>query len=224
MVSGLISGSFFLGSGDQGVTALQLAGAGLFSWFLGLRWYGIDGMGLRARRPLYAGIGFSVLGWIVFLVARFFLVLVVSYGTEGAARIFVYLLLFEAFCTQLWTMGIFFRSVADWRGPLTASVASGFLFGAIAFIFFQESYVASGASLIFFPAWGIFYGIIRLRTGSLVGMVVIQAIQSWSAWVLLVPPEQPEIAQLRNMYLISTLLFAVLIWRLWPRREDDYRV
>lgn len=219
----LVSGSASFGGRDIRLIALQLAGAGLVSWFLGWRWYGLKGLGLRFGRPLFAGIGFSVLAWIAFLIAR----LVTVEPGPGADEIsgvpFIFLLLFEAFCVQLWSFGLFFRSVAGWRGPLTAAVASGILFGAIAFPTFQESYAISPSAVLYFIAWGILYGIIRLRTGSFLGIVVVQALQSWSAWQLF-PVGQPDPNQLRNLYLVASALYAVIIWRLWPKEEDDYRV
>jgi hypothetical protein len=72
--------------------------------------------------------------------------------------------------------------------------------------------------------WGILYGMIRLRTGGLLGMVIVQALQSWTAWQLLAPINQPDSSQLGNLYLISTVLYLIIIWRLWPEKEEDYRV
>lgn len=223
-------GSPSLGGQRQGETALQLAGVGLVSWFLGLRWYRLPGMGLRGGRPLYAGIGFAALGWIAFLAVRFVTVEISSFGAADAGRTFIYLLLFEALSVQLWTFGLFFRSVADWRGGLTAAVSGGVLFGAVASLTFQESLVSPGLgmlnlfSALYFTAWGILYGVIRLRTGSLLGTVIIQTMQSWTAWQIMVPVEQPVASELRNLYLICTFIYAILIWRLWPKREEDYRV
>lgn len=207
---------------DQAV--LLLAGLGLVSLILGGRWYGLPALGLRGHRALYAGIGFAVLAWLAFLVVRFVTVEVVSYGTPGSGRAFIFLLLFEAFCTQLWAYGLVFRSVADWRGPLAAAVAGGIVFAAVAFLFFGEAFVGSAAAVIYFAAWGILYGVIRLRTGGFLGMVIVQAMQSWTGWQLLAPGDFPDPGQLRNLYLVTSVLYAILIWRLWPRRESDYRI
>jgi membrane protease YdiL (CAAX protease family) len=145
-------------------------------------------------------------------------------GTEeGPNTPFLYLLLFESFCVHIWTFGLFFRSVADWRGPLTAAVSSGILYGAVAVQFFQEFPFIIISGILFAILWGVLYGAIRLRTGGLLGMVIIQALQSWSAWQLF-KDEQPDITQLRVLYLVSALLFALVIWRLWPKKETDYRV
>ena len=219
----IATGSAQLGGDEPGEIVLQLAGAGLVSWLLGMVWYGLPGTGLRLGRPLYAGIGFAVLAWIIFLVLRL-TVEVDSYGGSDSGRSFFYLLIFEAFCVQLWTYGLFFRSVADWRGPLTAAVSSGILFGAIAFLFFQESFTTMPSSLLYFAAWGVLYGIIRLRTGSLLGTVIIQAMQSFTGWQVMVPKDPPDSTQLRILYLAASALYAVIIWRLWPKEEDDYRV
>ena len=73
-------------------------------------------------------------------------------------------------------------------------------------------------------AWGVFYGVIRLRTGGLLGPVIVQAAQSWTAWQLLVPVEQPDPGQLNALYLIKSVLYLLFIWRLWPKREEDVRV
>lgn len=219
----LVSGSASFGGRDPRQVALQLAGAALVSWFLGWRWYGLKGLGLRFGRPFFASVGFSILGWIAFLIIRLATVEPGPGANEVSGTSFIFLLLFEAFSVQLWSYGLFFRSVADWRGPLTGAIASGILFGAIAFSTFQESYAIMTSAALFFIVWGIFYGIIRLRTGSLLGTVVVQAMQSWSAWQLF-QVGQTDPNQLHNLYLVTSLLYAVLIWRLWPKEENDYRV
>jgi hypothetical protein len=220
------------------------AALGLTSWFLGLRWYRIAGMGLRGRRPLFASIGFAVLGWVALLIARLLpgipttsfietgqavveanlLVEVVAIGADDAGRVFVYLLLFEAFALQLWTYGTLFRALSDWRGPLTAAVGSGLVFGAAGFLLFREAFLGQWNSLLFFVLWGLLYGIIRLRTGSLLGTVLVQALQSFTVWYVFLPPESPPAAGLQLVYLAASILYALIIWRLWPRREEDYRV
>ena len=220
----LAGGSAALTDESQSGRALQFAGAGLVSWFVGWRWYGLKGLGLRAGRPLTAGIGFATLAWLAFIVVRFFTVEVVNYGSPEGARTFIYILLFEAFCTQLWAYGLFFRSVADWRGPLTAAISSGIMFGALAFLLFQESFATIASSLLYFTIWGVVYGVIRLRTGSLLGPVVVQALQSWTAWYVMAPVDPVSTSELRNLYLISSAIYLVIIWRLWPKKESDYRV
>jgi len=220
----LASGRVLLSTGDQGVNALLFAGLALTSWFVGWRWYGLNGLGLRGGRPFTASIGFATLVWLAFLVVRFLTVEVAAYGTPDGGRTFIYTLLFEAFCTQLWVYGLFFRSVADWRGPLTAAISSGILFGAIAFLLFQESFASMASSLLYFVVWGITYGIIRLRTGSLLGSAIVQALQIWTGWYVLAPTDPISISQLRNMYLIASVVYLVIIWRLWPKKESDYRV
>lgn len=207
-------------------TALLLGGLGIVSWLLGLRWYGLEGLGLRGGRPLYAGIGFATLGWIAFLLVRIFLVssnpdLVIS---PDFGRVFIYLLLFEAFAVQLWTFGLLFRGLAEWRGPLTAAVTSGILFGAVASLLFEEAYLGTLTAFLYFVVWGVFYGLIRLRTGSILGPVLIQAMQSLTAWHILLPEARPARAELHNLYLVVAVFYLLFIWRLWPAEEDDYRV
>lgn len=213
----------------QRETSLQLAGIGLTTWFLGLFWYRLPGMGLRGHRALYAGIGFAVLGWVAFFVVRFATVAGEIVNMPNSGQTFFYLLVFEAFCTQLWAFGLFFRAVSDWRGPLTAAIASGILFGTAAFLLFEESFdyesiFAVLPAIIYFVVWGMLYGIIRLRTGSIIGMIIVQALHSWTAWQLLAPINEPDPSQLGNLYLVSTILYLIIIWRLWPKKEEDYRV
>lgn len=216
----------------------------VISWLLGLRWYRIAGMGLRGRRPLFASIGFAVLGWVALLIARLLpglpsvsfnqsgqavveatlLVEVVAIGADNAGRVFIYLLLFEAFALQLWTFGLLFRALANWRGPLTAAIGSGLLFGAAGFLLFREAFLDSLSSLLFFVLWGILYGIIRLRTGSILGTALVQALQSFTVWYVFLPPDPPPVAGLQAIYLIAGILYALTIWRLWPRQAEDYRV
>ena len=218
----LVARTLRIDTNDQGQISVVLAGIALASWYVGWRWYGLPELGLRAGRPLYAGIGFATLGWIAFLLVRFFTVEVSAFDAEDAGRSLVFILLFEAFCVQIWTYGFFFRAVVDWRGPLTAAVASGLLFAATALFFFQEQVIAS--SFLFFTVWGVFYGIIRLRTGSFLGAAIIQALQSWTAWQVMVPDNPVDSTELRNLYLITSALYILFIWRLWPKKEEDYRI
>lgn len=216
----IVTGQPTLGERQPGLVALQLAGIGLVSWIMGWRLYGLRGLGMKIGRPLSAGAGFAFLAWIVFLLVRLATVVGIE-AKEGVP--FIYLLLFEAFCTQLWTYGLFFRTVVDWRGPLAATVSSGLLFGAIGLMIFQEVFAITATSILFFSIWGILYGFMRLRSGSFIGIALVQALQSWSTWQLN-SVEAPELAQLRTFYLITSVLFVLYIWRLWPKKEKDYRI
>jgi hypothetical protein len=209
---------------SQASTAVIMSVVAVISWLLGLRWYGARGLGLRGGRPLYAGIGFASLAWVIFLALRIFFVEISPVGPGNSARSFFYLLLFEAFAAQLWSYGLIFRAVADWRGPLAAAISSGLLFGLAATFLFQESYSGSQFSIIYFIIWGILYGIIRLRTGSILGPVIIQSLQTFSAWIALPPYPKPQAAQLQSLYLFATIAYLIIIWRLWPKEEEDYRV
>lgn len=209
---------------SQARSAVLLSSIAVVSWILGLRWYGISGLGLRGGRPLYAGIGFAVLGWVIFLLARFFFVDISTLGAPNAWRTTIYLLLFESFATQIWTFGLLFRAISDWRGPLTGAIAGGILFSLVAIILFQESFVGTQVSILFYISWGLLYGLIRLRTGSLLGTVIVQSLQSFTAWVALSPYPTPDTGQLQSMYIAATIGYALVIWRLWPNQEEDYRV
>ncbi|MEM7117306.1 MAG: hypothetical protein AAF614_33035 [Chloroflexota bacterium] len=198
------------------------AAIGISSWFLGMRWFGLGGLGLRGGRPLFAGIGFAVLGWVALFIVRIVTVRIAS--LESGFREFAFFLLFEGFAVQLWIFGLVFRAISNWRGPLTAAAASGVLFSTTAFLFFQEPSQSDLSSLVYFLVWGLFYGIIRLRTGSFIGVAIVQAIQSFTVWVALTPLEVIEPSQLRTLHWITAVLFAIFIWRLWPKQEEDYRV
>ncbi|MBK7893410.1 MAG: CPBP family intramembrane metalloprotease [Anaerolineaceae bacterium] len=215
--------TLILGS-SEGSNAPVLGGVGVASWFLGLFWYGLPGLGLRGGRPLFAGIGFATLGWLAFLLFRFTFISL-NLGVAESGRSFVYLLLFEAFAVQLWAFGLLFRSLAEWRGGLTAAVGSGIAFGAVAFVLFQEVYASDLPSLVYFVAWGIFYGIIRLRTGSFLGAMLVQTLHSYTVWVALGPlPALTPPDRLPTVYLLAGLVYLVVIWRLWPKEEADYRI
>ncbi len=226
LVSLLTSNLFSPDSTDsRATTAVWLGSAGLTSWIIGVAWYGIPGLGMRMKRPLFASIGFAVMGWVAYLVFHFIWVELQGFGPAGSTESFIYLLLFEAFAVQVWTFGLFFRALSDWRGPLTAAIGCGFLFGMVAFLFFQESFFSNVTSLIFFSMWGIFYGIIRLRTGSLLGTVTIQAMQSFTAWVVMVPTDiPPNPASMQVIYFLTSFAYLIFIWRLWPKEVSDYRV
>jgi hypothetical protein len=209
-------------SSVQAVLAPVLAVVGGTSWLLGLFWYGLKNLGLRGGRPLFSGIAFASLGWLALLPLRFYFVRLEAFGS--GFDVFFYLLLFEAFAVQLWLFGLLFRAVALWRGPLTAAISSGLLFGAVAVTLFQEATSSGLVSLAYFGLWGIFYGIIRLRTGSLLGMVLVQATQSFTTWTVLLPPTPPDPTQVQWLHLATSLALLVFIWRLWPQEVGDYRV
>lgn len=215
--------TLILGS-REGSNAPILGGIGVASWFLGLFWYGLPGLGLRGGRPLFAGIGFATLGWLAFLLFRFtFISLNLNAAESG--RSFIYLLLFEAFAVQLWAFGLLFRGLVEWRGPLAAAIGSGIGFGAVAFVLFQEAYSSDMISLLYFLVWGIFYGIIRLRTGSFLGSMLVQTLHSFTVWVAFGPlPALTPADRLPTVYLLTGLVYLVVIWRLWPKEEADYRV
>lgn len=218
-VVGAVGGQLGLTSGVP-----FLAGLGVISWLLGLRWYGVADMGLRGGRPLTAGIGFAFLGWLAVLLVRIVFVPVdVTDYSARLGRAFLQLLLYEAFCTQLWTFGTLFRSVADWRGPLAAALGGGVVYGVIGWVLFGEATVSPWA-LLYFVALGLFYGMVRLRTGSLLGMVIVQAMQSLTLWFVLPAPANLPAGELATLYIVSSALFAIIIWRLWPREAADYRI
>jgi hypothetical protein len=204
-----------------------LAGIGVVSWLLGVRWYGIQGMGLRGGRPLMSGFGFAFLGWLAILLARVLFVDFVETASGGLFRTYIYLFLFEAFCIQLWAFGVFFHSVAEWRGGLASAILSGILFGLVGYLVFIEAQLSYGTTWLaipFFLVWGIFYGIIRLRTGSWVGTALIQSLQTLTAWYLIIPKDSPPPIEMNLFYGLSIILLAGLIWRLWPRSVEDYRI
>lgn len=245
LLVGIITGALTARvAGAPGNAAPLFAALGIASWFTGLRFYGLRGLGLRGGRPLFAGIGFAVLGWVAVLIGRFLpgwptttfnpdgqavvefalLVEVIAIRSAGSGRAFAYLLLFEAFAVQVWTFGLVFRALADWRGGLTAAVASGVLFGATGYLLFGESVAPGLPSLFYFLLWGVLYGMIRLRTGSILGPVLVQALQSFTAWFVFQPPADLSGTGINTLYMAVNVLFVIIIWRLWPKRESDYRV
>lgn len=224
IVVALLAGGLGTAVPDQSAAAVLFAALGLVSWFLSLRWYGLPGMGLRGHRALYAGIGFAALGWVAFLLFRFIFVRIIGFGPANSTRSFIFLLLFEAFAVQIWTYGLLFRALADWRGAMTAAIGSGIIFGAVAYLLFQESYTGSIVSAVYFILWGILYGIIRLRTGSLIGIAVVQALHSFTAWVVMVPAAPPQSSELQALYLAASAAYLIFIWRLWPKVAEDYRI
>ena len=68
------------------------------------------------------------------------------------------------------------------------------------------------------------YGMIRLRTGSILGPILIQALQSFTTWFVLQPPDDITQTGIQTVYVAVAVLLAIIIWRLWPRRETDYRI
>lgn len=226
LLAGLVSALTEFGN----AISFMLGGMGLIAAFFGRKWYGVQGLGIRGGRPMMAGIGFALLGWIGFLVARFISigadceliaetnVVCNTSGSLGPA--FLYLLIFEALCVQLWAFGIVFRSIAEWRGAFSAAVLSGVLYGLLGFFVFRESYGIQ-YSIAFFVIWGIFYGMIRLRTGSFLGPVVVQALQALTAWYV-VPPAAPY--DFAYLYGIAGIVYLFFTWRLLPRLVSDIRL
>ncbi len=210
-------------TGLEANNALFLGGVGVISLLMGIVWYGAEGLGLRGKRPFFASAGFAFLGWIALLILRL-TVDTAELATGGLMVQFIYLLLFEAFAVQMWLFGFFFRGMSDWRGPLSGALLSGLLFGVVSFFFFQEAYEATWLAAGYFMAWGLFYGLIRLRTGSILGMVIVQAMQSLTAWHILLPNLPPQPGEYNYLYIGMTVWLAILIWRLWPNEEGDYRV
>ena len=216
-------------------SSIILAGLGIISMYYGMQKYKVAGMGLRGGRPLFAGAGFAFLGWIALFILRFIYI-----DTDANAlnqplfSIFAYLLLFEAFALQIWTFSLVFKAVSTVYGGLTAAVVSGLAFAAIGFYFFQESFYLNqvftsfwlvAIGILYMAAWGVFYGIVRLRTGSILGIVLIQAMQSLTVWELVPPFEFVNESNLNPLfYTIAGIIYAVLIWRLWPKELDDYRI
>ena len=208
---------------DQAALLPFFMGLGLVSLFLGLRWYGLAPMGIRGGRPLFSSIGFAVLGWVALIIIRFTTISIL--GLDSGLDEFFYRLLFEAFCVQIWAFGLLFRSIADWRGPLTAAFSSGILFGIIATTFFREAPDNPAIiGLTYFLLWGIFYGIIRLRSGSLIGASLVQAFQSFTAWIVLTPNLADPNNKFSVLYIATGLAYLIFIWRLWPKQQEDYRV
>ncbi len=217
-------------------SSIVLAALGMISMFYGMQKYGTPGMGLRGGRPMFAGSGFAFMGWVAILILRFIYIAIdeSSMLVEPLFPIFTYLFLFEAFAVQVWAFSLVFKSVSDAFGGLTAAVVSGLAFAAIGFYFFQESFYltqmfTSGwltlMGVLYMATWGIFYGMIRLRTGSILGIVLVQAMQSLTVWELIPPFQFVNESNLNPLFFsITGIIYAVLIWRLWPTELSDYRI
>lgn len=227
ILTGVIQNLFGASGSQLGSTAIFLSIIGIISWLIGVTWYGFRDMGLRGGRPMFSGSGFAFLGWVAVLIIRLFLV-DIDQGQflQGTLwQTFLYLLLFEAFAVQLWLFGIFFRGMADLRGGVSAAVMSGIVFAVFGFYYFLEAYEPTLTAFLYFLVWGIFYGIIRLRTGSIVGIVLVQAMQSLTVWFLFPTPQPVTSATFSaSFYLYMTVLYLILIWRLWPKESGDYRI
>ncbi len=52
--------------------------------------------------------------------------------------------------------------------------------------------------MLYFLVWGVLYGIIRLRTGSILGVVLVQALASFTAWYVFQPPADMTTTGLAN--------------------------
>ncbi len=200
---------------------LILGALGLVSLIVGSRWYSYAELGIRGGRPLFAGFGFAFLGWIGFLIARLISVEIDANFVRGGLGItYLFLLIFEAICVQLWTFGLLFRALNERYSPLASAIFSGLAFGFAGFLLFQESFTTR-LSILYFVVWGLFYGIIRLRTGSWLGIALAQSLQTLTAWHLL---PRTDVFSLGYLYGISGIIYIIVIWRLFPKTEADFRV
>ncbi len=238
-------GSLLLGQAVAAITgasseslsrsSIILAGLGIISMYYGMQKYGTPGMGLRGGRPMFAGAGFAFMGWVAVIVLRFIYIAVDENAlNQPLFSVFTYLLLFEAFALQVWAFSLIFKAVSNVYGGLTAAIVSGLAFAGTGFYFFQESFFlnqvfTSGwlivVGILYMAAWGVFYGMVRLRTGSILGIVLVQAMQSLTTWELIPPFEFVNESNLNPLfYSLAGIIYAVLIWRLWPKELDDYRI
>ncbi len=220
-----ISGQLFVFNESFGFLTANngviLGALGLASLIIGSRWYSYAELGIRGGRPFFSGFGFAFLGWIGFFIARLISVEINANFIQGGLGItYLFLLIFEGICVQLWVFGLLFRVLSERYSPLTAAIFSGLAFGFVGFLLFQESY-ATRITILYFVVWGLFYGIIRLRTGSWVGMALAQSLQTLTAWHLLPPT---DMISLGYLYGISGFVYLVVIWRLFPKTEEDFRV
>lgn len=214
-------GNQFLGvEAFNGITTAFFLGVAAVTIFIGRRRLGWSGLGFRGGRPMFAGLGFAFLGWVVSLIARFVSIGLGSVGS-GLGVIFLYLFIIEGICLHVWCFGLLFYELSQWRNPLTAALMSGLVFGFFAQIFFREALPDQRIGIVYFMALGVMYGIIRLRTGSWFGIALIQALQSLTLWHLITPSEP---IQLGYFYGIAVLGYIIITWRLLPKQESDFRV
>ncbi len=215
----------FVQAGNSPIVFLSVLG--VISFLLGIKWYGTAEMGIRGGRPLMSGLSFAFLGWLGMLVARF---LSVGWNPaqigENLGITFLYLLIIQAICVQLWSYGLLFRALAAWRNPQTATLFSGIAFGLLAYYCYPETYPFS-LSVLWTIVWGFMYAIIRLRTGSWLGIALVQAMQTLSVWYILPPVEPMPPAEMLSFYWligISGVVFLLVTWRLMPKYKSDLRV
>ena len=216
-------------------SSIILSSIGLISMFYGMRKYKTPGMGLRGGRPLFSSAGFAFMGWVAILVCRFFFIEIDANAlNQPLFSIFLYLLLFEAFAVQVWAYSLVFKAVSELYGGVAAAIASGIGFAAVAFYYFQEIAIFSPVinnsgwmlvlTILYVLAWGIFYGFVRLRTGSILGIVIVQAMQSLTAWELIPPLPVLDSTNFNPLFFVSIVFYGILIWRLWPKELSDHRI
>lgn len=200
-----------------------LLGLGAMGVVLGRQWYDWPELGLRTGRPLMAGVGFAFLGWLIMLGTRIWAIDITGFGS-GLGVVFLYLLLVEAACVQFFSFGLFFRALSDWRPPLTTVLLSGLVYGLLAYGFFGEAAVAGGNRwvVLFFIVWGWMYGMIRLRTGSWLGMALVQAMQTLTVWHLML--WQGGLISAGYFYVATGALYLLIAWRLLPKYRSDLRI
>ncbi|MEM8862869.1 MAG: hypothetical protein AAGD96_31550 [Chloroflexota bacterium] len=225
------------GASTNGISrsSIILGSIGLISMFYGMQKYKTVGMGLRGGRPLFSSAGFAFMGWVGVLICRLFFVEIDPNAlNQPLFSIFFYLLLFEAFAVQVWAFSLVFKSVADAYGGVAAAIASGLAFANVAFFYFQEIAFLSPVinnsgwilvlTVFYVLTWGIFYGMVRLRTGSILGIVLVQAMQSLTAWELIPPLPVLDNTNFNSLFFIMIGIYGILIWRLWPKELSDHRI
>lgn len=212
----LLVGENLSGWAVNGVPLLLLGGS---SFLLIMLLYGKSGLGIKGGRPMMSGFGFAFLGWVCYLLARFVCIGIGDLGS-GLGKTYLYLLFLEAICVQLWAFGLVFRAVSEWKSPVSGSVLSGLAFGIVAHWLFQETPSMTSAA-IFCLVWGLFYGIIRVRTGSWIGIAIVQSLQSITVWHIVQPTEPSSFTWL---YILVGIAYLFFTWRLLPKYKSDLRM
>lgn len=192
---------------------------GVVTFLVGLRWYSPAQLGMRTGRPMLAGVGFGFLVWVSFLLARFIAVELGDIGQKLGIT-FLFLLIFQGVCVQIWSFGLLFPLFSERFDPVIAAFFSALSFAYLAQNYFSEGRMGVAAFLYFF-LWGAVYAIIRLRTGSWLGILLAQTMQTLTAWFMLPPGAT---ISYNYLYGIAAFFYLILIWRLWPRSADDLRV
>jgi len=188
------------------------------SLVIGLRRWSLDELGVN-RKGLWLGLACG----LAIVTGRSLVILSVDWGLPPPqlsplrlAGEFVYDFALVGLGQELLFRGLIYRAFEDWRGTRWAIWGSSICFGFW--------HLGGGPLIIITTAlYGLVFALLRWRTGSIVGAILVHGLMDFAATLLLPNTDvlslgRPDIAHLAWMMLGLVLIIAppVYLWLLHP--------